>query len=150
VLRESGGVICWGANERGQLGDGTTTGHERPTAMADMAGLAGLAASGSRTCGFTPQAAFCWGDIDGQPTTHPRKVAERSEGDNIVELELGPEHACLRQLSGAVRCWGSNADGSVGDGTFDSRPQPVSVAVGSIVDLALGHHHSCALSADGK
>lgn len=150
VLRETGGVICFGANERGQLGDGSTTGHERPTAVADMAGLVGLAASGSRTCGFTPQAVFCWGDVDGQTTTRPRKVAERTEGDNIVELELGPAHACLRQLSGAVRCWGNNADGRVGDGTFESRQQPVPVGVSSAVDVALGHRHSCALAADGK
>jgi alpha-tubulin suppressor-like RCC1 family protein len=150
VLRKTGGVICWGANERGQLGDGTTNGHERPTAVADMAGLQGLAAAGSRTCGFTTQAVFCWGEYDGQPATSPRKVVERSEGDNIVELALGPAHACVRQLSGAARCWGANGDGRVGDGTLEPRSQAVSLALGSVVDLALGHRHSCALQNDGK
>jgi alpha-tubulin suppressor-like RCC1 family protein len=150
VLRKTGGVICWGANERGQLGDGTTNGHERPTAVADMAGLVGLDAAGSRTCGFTTQAVFCWGDLDGQPATRPRKMVERSEGDNIVELELGPAHACVRQLSGTVRCWGANGDGRLGDGSFESRSQAVSLALGSVVDLALGHRHSCALEAGGK
>lgn len=150
VLRQTGGVICWGANERGQLGDGTTNGHERPTAVADMAGLVGIDAAGSRTCGFTTQAVFCWGELDGQPATRPRKMVERSEGDNIVELELGPAHACVRQLSGTVRCWGANGDGRLGDGSLESRQHAASAAVGSVVDLALGYRHSCALQSSGK
>ena len=148
ALRQNGGAICWGANDKGQLGDGSTNGHERPSAVADMSGLVGLAAAGSRTCGFTVQAAFCWGEIDGKQTPRPRKLAERSGSDDIVELELGPEHACLRQRSGAVRCWGQNRDGRVGDGSFDTRAQPAGPVLTGAMDLALGARHSCALRSD--
>ncbi|WP_181233650.1 RCC1 domain-containing protein [Enhygromyxa salina] len=151
VLRQTGGGICWGANDKGQLGDGTTTGHERPSSVVDMAGLIGLAAAGARTCGFTAQSVYCWGeDDDGRPSPRPRKVAEGSQNDGIVELELGPEHACLRHQSGTARCWGQNRDGRLGDGSFDSKSRPSPVKLGSVRDLALGERFSCALRADNE
>jgi alpha-tubulin suppressor-like RCC1 family protein len=150
ALRQTGTAICWGANEMGQLGDGTTNGHERASAVADLTGLSGLAAAGSRTCAFTTQAVFCWGDIDGAATPRPRKITERSGADNIAGLELGPEHACLRQQAGSVRCWGQNRDGRLGNGSFDKPAQATAVQLPPTVDLALGLRHSCALSADDE
>src|SRR5690606_39439407 len=104
--------------------------------------------AGSRTCAVTVEAALCWGEIDGKQTPRPRKAAERSGADDIVELEVGPEHACLRQRSGAVRCWGQNRDGRVGDGSFDTRAQPAGPVLTGAMDLALGARHSCALRSD--
>jgi len=152
VLRKTGGAICWGANDKGQLGDGSKNGHERPSAVADLSGLIGLAAAGSRTCGFTSAAVYCFGELGlgESPSPRPRKVAEGSQNDGIVELELGPEHACLRHQSGVTRCWGQNRDGRIGDGSFEARARPVMVSLGSVRDLALGQRHSCALRADGK
>lgn len=151
ALRQNGGAICWGANDKGQLGDGTTNGHERPSVVADMSGLIGLAAAGSRTCGFTPQSVYCWGETDdGKPSPRPRKAADGSQNDGIVELELGPAHACLRHQSGAVRCWGQNRDGRVGDGSFASTGRATAVSIGSVSDLALGERFSCALRTDNK
>ncbi|MFO7563278.1 MAG: hypothetical protein R6X02_11600 [Enhygromyxa sp.] len=151
-LRKTGGAICWGANDKGQLGDGTKTGHDRPSAVVDLQGLIGLAAGGSRTCGFTSAAVYCFGDLGPgeQPSPRPRKIAEGSQNDGIVELELGREHACLRHQSGVARCWGQNRDGRVGDGSFETRTRPVAVSLGPVRDLALGDRHSCALRSDGK
>ncbi len=152
ALRKAGGAICWGANDKGQLGDGTQNGHERPSSVLDLSGLVGLAAAGSRTCGFTRAGVYCFGDLGPgeQPSPRPRKLAEGSQNDGIVELELGPEHACLRHQSGMTRCWGQNRDGRVGDGSFETRTRPVAVSLGPISDLALGARHSCALRTDGK
>jgi alpha-tubulin suppressor-like RCC1 family protein len=152
ALRKTGGAICWGANDKGQLGDGTQTGHERPSAVAELAGLLGLAAAGSRTCGFTSAGVYCFGELGlGEPPSpRPQKIAEGSQNDGIAELELGPEHGCLRHQSGVVRCWGQNRDGRVGDGTFEARTRAVAVSLGPVRDLALGERHSCALRADGK
>ncbi|PRP90232.1 Regulator of chromosome condensation (RCC1) repeat protein [Enhygromyxa salina] len=150
ALRQNGGAICWGANDKGQLGDGTTKGHERPSAVADLTGLVGLAGAGSRTCGFTNQAVYCWGEIEGKSSPRPQKVAEAGSGDAIAELELGPEHACARHTSGVARCWGQNRDGRLGDGSYNSRAYARAVDIGPVTDLALGERHSCALRSDGK
>ena len=151
ALRKTGGAICWGANDKGQLGDGTRNGHERPSAVADLSGLLGLAAAGSRTCGFTSGGVYCFGELGlGEASPRAQKIADGSQNDGIAELELGPEHGCLRHQSGLVRCWGQNRDGRVGDGSFDARTRPVNVNVQGVRDLALGDRHSCALRSDGK
>jgi len=152
ALRTTGGAICWGANDKGQLGDGTQNGHERPSAVVDLTGLLGLAAAGSRTCGFTSAGVYCFGELGPADPINPRprKVAEGSQNDGVVGLELGPEHGCLRHQSGVVRCWGQNRDGRLGDGSFDARARPVPVSLASVIDLALGERHSCALQTTGK
>jgi alpha-tubulin suppressor-like RCC1 family protein len=59
-------VRCWGANEAGQLGDGTTLDRGRPAQVAGVSGtvVAGLA----HTCAFGADGhAACWGaDNSGQ------------------------------------------------------------------------------------
>lgn len=153
--RKAGGaVVCWGANDKGQLGDGSTKGHERPSAVQNLPAVTAVVAAGSRTCALNQQAVLCWGEagVGGKQSTRPIKVAGGSQNDPLVELELGPDHSCLRHQSGIARCWGKNRDGRLGDGSYETRPQPVQVASlgGAATDLALGARHSCALRADGE
>ncbi|NVB37152.1 RCC1 repeat-containing protein [Pseudenhygromyxa sp. WMMC2535] len=149
--RSNGGVICWGANDSGQLGDGTTKGHERPSSVVNLPAVIGLAAAGSRTCAFNSQALLCWGDDGaGKTSSRPVKLAAGSQNDPIAEVALGDSHGCMRHRSGLARCWGDNRDGRLGDGSFQSRSQPVSVVgLGDAKDLALGEQHSCALRTSG-
>jgi alpha-tubulin suppressor-like RCC1 family protein len=60
-----GSVWCWGANDSGQLGDGTTI--DRPT-PARVAGAAGTVSAGAlHTCASVSGRATCWGaDTSGQ------------------------------------------------------------------------------------
>jgi hypothetical protein len=86
ALRDGGGVKCWGANDAGQLGDGTTIG--RPTAVHVnwlTSGVAAVAADGSHTCARTTAGgARCWGANDagqlGDGTTTSRLTAVHVSG----------------------------------------------------------------------
>jgi alpha-tubulin suppressor-like RCC1 family protein len=62
-LTPSGAAYCWGANDRGQLGDGTQTDHPAPTAVNGGLTFAALAAGSQHICGVTPDhVIYCWGD----------------------------------------------------------------------------------------
>jgi alpha-tubulin suppressor-like RCC1 family protein len=53
------------------------------------------------------------------------------------------------RADGAVRCWGRNKEGQLGDGSSEMRPSPVLVAgVSGATQLALGANFSCALLRD--
>ena len=39
-------------------------------------------------------------------------------GATVKAIARGADHACAILTSGAVRCWGANASGQLGDGTF--------------------------------
>jgi hypothetical protein len=59
---------CWGANGRGQLGDGTTTNRSTPGDVSGLATATGVAAGGLHTCARTSQGSLkCWGrNVEGQ------------------------------------------------------------------------------------
>ena len=45
----------------------------------------------------------------------------------VAGLAAGGSHSCALRGEGGVRCWGWNADGRLGDGTFGERHLPVEV-----------------------
>jgi len=55
-------AVCWGANDRGQLGDGTMTPHALPSAVAGGRKFGRLSAGRDHTCAVTPaRVEYCWG-----------------------------------------------------------------------------------------
>jgi regulator of chromosome condensation (RCC1) repeat-containing protein len=55
-------AYCWGFNGSGQLGDGTTTNRQLPTAVLGELRFHQVNAGQDHTCGITPEnRAYCWG-----------------------------------------------------------------------------------------
>ncbi len=57
-----GGVRCWGHNEVGQLGDGTTQNRASPPSRDALTSAIGIATGGAVSCAITASHGLrCWG-----------------------------------------------------------------------------------------
>lgn len=67
-----------------------------------------------------------------------------------VSVSAGGAHTCSLMQGGYVMCWGSNANGSLGDGTTRDSTIPVLVeGVTGAISVSAGNSHACALLGDG-
>ena len=150
-------AVCWGANDNGQLGDGTVgEGHLTPTVVAGDFSFVQIATGAQHTCGLTTSAeAICWGaNATGQlgdGTTQSRSAPVKvNSAVNFRLIRAGRDHTCGLSTSRAVFCWGSNSDGQLGIGTRARSNSPMMVEVpGQVAELSVGWYHTCALTSDG-
>jgi len=156
MLDESGKALCWGNNERGQLGDGTLESRAAPVPVAGDFTLSALSAGVWHSCGVSRDGeAYCWGSNEsgqlGDGTTTPRSAPVRVSGGAVYRtVRAGASHSCALSRSGTVTCWGSNTVGQLGDGSRATRTTPVPVNLGMPAGaLAVGRSHTCALTLDG-
>ena len=161
-LTPAGSAACWGANLRGQIGDGTTTQPLVPKGVATPTGVtfASLAAGNEHTCALTSAGmAYCWGANGnsqlGDGTTIQRgtpTAVRMPDGVVFASLAAGGSHTCARTSAGAVYCWGANLNGQLGDGTMNQRTTPTAVAMPAGVtfaSIAAGNNHNCGLTSAG-
>ena len=135
ALTKAGAVECWGNNLFGQLGTGTTDSSDIPVAVSGLtSGVRAIGAGGSDTCALLRNRAVeCWGyNGDGElgDGTHryrsvPTPVTGLTGG--FAAIAVGTYHSCAQLESGAIKCWGSNDSGDLGDGTAVDRRTPVEV-----------------------
>ena len=155
----AGGVECWGANSAGQLGNGTRLVSATPTPISGLPGMAlSLAAGDRHSCALTMTGAVrCWGANDagqlGDGTLLDRGRAVEIQGvpSSQVRITAGENHTCALSAEGAVRCWGKNASGQIGDGTFISR-RHATLLPGRMNATAIsaGGRHTCAVTIAGE
>lgn len=144
----SGGVKCWGENNFGQLGDGTTDDSPVPVDVIGLgAPVASVVARGSRTCAVTTAGGVkCWG-LNSGPV--PVDVPGLTSG--VAAIVLGSGHTCVLTDAGGVECFGSNDLGQLGDGTNNPSATPVDVQglTSGVVAIDTLAQHTCALTAAG-
>ena len=106
-------VYCWGANEAGQLGNGTTTGTERAEPISSSLEFVEVEAGMSHTCALTVLGeAWCWGtnswgQVGDGTQNNERLLPTRVAGvPSFVKLALGAVHTCGLTQDGRVFCWG--------------------------------------------
>ena len=159
ALTSMGGVMCWGNNNHGQLGDGTTTGHSMPLAVSGLSsGVAAITAGGDHTCALTSTGGvMCWGDNgngqlgNGTTTGHSMPLAVSGLSSGVIAITAGGDHTCALTSIGSVLCWGLNFYGQLGDSTNTDRAIPTAVSglSSGMATITAGGNHTCALTNTG-
>jgi alpha-tubulin suppressor-like RCC1 family protein len=151
----AGRIYCWGKNDKGQLGDGTTESRSAPTALVGVSDVVvGLSCGVEHCCGLTDRGTvWCWGGNDvGQLGNGVISVfappALVSDLTDVVEVGVGDRHSCARTSAGGLHCWGANSFGQLGSGTTVNAALPVVVATTEVaIDLSVGSDHGCLIAA---
>jgi alpha-tubulin suppressor-like RCC1 family protein len=130
ALTDQGQAYCWGSNELGQLGTGSTdtVAHTKPARIAGDVTFTTLLAGLTHTCGLTRDGAvFCWGANDtaqlGNGTTKNSAIPVRASSDiKFQTIGPGASHTCAVGVDGSGYCWGGNWHGQLGVGDRDGDP----------------------------
>lgn len=156
VAAAGGQVRGWGANNCGQIGDGTTTQRLQPV-TSSLLGAVRVAAGLDHSHALRADGSvWSWGCNTagqlGDGTLQARLVPTPIAGlSNAVALAPGALHTLALGNDGNVWAWGRNAEGQLGDGSTTARLAPQRVTLpGIAVAVAAGATHSLALLADGR
>ena len=177
ALMSDSTVVCWGANEAGQIGTGAMAPTSPPARVvtnvatsAPLRNVKQLSLGAASTCaliddGMNPPKVVCWGsDKDGQlgdgasnssralpALNQPVSLPEAATVGSTATIASGGSTSCAVGVSGKVYCWGAGADGELGNG---AAPQTsgVPVAVSGITGastVTVGNYHACAVGTVG-
>ncbi|MEP7311783.1 MAG: Ig-like domain-containing protein [Pseudomonadota bacterium] len=189
---------CWGANSSGGLGQGNTT--ELGIAANDIANAPAISLGTNRkpvqiavgagwVCAILDDTSTkCFGDNfwgqlgDGDTNNRGDQSGEMGDllpainlgtGLYAVEVRASTAHLCARLQTGAVRCWGNNGWGQIGNNAGNGNPvdqalcEPGTSCIGdepgetglalanpigaaSAVSIVVGDRQSCARLTDGS
>lgn len=159
AVTTSGAANCWGINEHGELGDGTTKRRLKPVVVSGLnSGVVSVAAGWGHTCAVTTSGGVkCWGNNaygrlgDGTVSRRLKPVDVVGLGSGVRSVAVGAAHNCALTSGGGVKCWGNNGSGRLGDGSRTNRSLPVEVVgLGSgVQSISVGWAHSCAVTTVG-
>jgi len=148
-----GRVFCWGSDNLGQLGNGTTAPSTTPVAVVGDERFTQVSGGGTFTCALAiGGSAYCWGSSArgrlgaGAQTTIATPVAV-SGGGVFETLSAGWNHSCALTGDGVAVCWGE--DPAAGDPTRTTSPTPAAVAIGpTLVAASAGTAFTCGVTVD--
>ena len=151
-------AFCWGANNRGQLGNGTGSGSQVPVRVSGGALLwAQLTIGFEHACGVTTDGrARCWGvnilgELGDGSTSDRATPTAVAGGLRFAQIEGGPAHTCAVTTAGRGYCWGSGmalGDGSTGE-VAHLTPNPIA---GNRVfaNVSSGANQSCGVTVSAR
>ena len=164
---------CWGKNDYGQLGNNSTTDSLTPVAVVVSGALNGqasikqIAAGSTHTCAVASNnKAYCWGDNTygqlGNNSTASSSVPVAVDtsgvlsGKSIVQITAGSAHTCAIASDNQVYCWGSNANGRLGNNSTTNSLVPVAVNTSgvlsgkTVIQISAGASYVCAIASDNQ
>jgi alpha-tubulin suppressor-like RCC1 family protein len=155
ALAPDGRAFCWGRNEAGQLGDGTTTDRSTPVAVSGDLRFSTIAAGDFHSCALTLDgAAYCWGTNQGEigdgTVTQRRTPVAVLGGHTFISISTGARNSCGITPDNRAFCWGEGAFGALGTGSQARALEPVLVAGGhAFSSISSGQQYTCGVTTAG-
>ncbi len=175
VDSSDGSVWCWGSNNDGQLGNGTTTDSSTPVKVVGVGGsgfLTGatqVSAGGFHTCALVGANVYCWGaDYYGQlgdnitlpasssaasPTPIEVKTTSSTFLAGVTQVSAGGSHTCAVKSDNTAWCWGRNTEGQLGNNPTSNSSLALQVKgvsgisyLTNVTQVSAGAYHSCAVT----
>lgn len=112
ALRSDGKVMCWGKNDRGQVGNGTLVDQIHPVLVKALVNVSKLVAGAAHTCALRKDGkVFCWGANNwAQIGTYSKVDAQLPKGVDIggraTAIGASGANTCVILTTKAVKCWG--------------------------------------------
>lgn len=160
ALLINGQVQCWGRNNWGQLGTGTSgIDSLQAASVVNLSENAVAISSGLfHSCVILQSGGVqCWGQNSGgklgnNSNLHSSSpVSVQSLSSSVRSLSLGESQSCALTVTNAAFCWGGNNFGEIGDSSTTQRWVATQVSgMGSgVMALSAGDSHSCAVLISG-
>lgn len=128
------GVLCWGSDAFGQLGDGAASGTGATAPIGLPAGIELVLAAEAHSCASSGINVWCWGDDTysrlgiGDGMSHDEPAPLTPFTVPVVSLAGAFSHSCVVLMDEVAYCWGSNFFGELGIGsTSAGEPTPAQV-----------------------
>lgn len=174
ALLKSGHVMAWGSNELGELGDGTTEEHDEPVEVKGLSEVVAISAGSAFGLALLKDGhvmawgANYYGELGDESSEGPEKCSGFPCSTTPVEvhglkavtaISAGGEHS-LALENGAIKAWGRNEEGELGDGKFNGpdecyktpcsrKPVAVEKLTRDVVGISAGYEHSLAFGPPG-
>jgi len=160
AILEDKTAACWGAGNEAQLGDqqcGDDHVALSPTPVLDLDGVVDISTAIYGSCAVLETGKVaCWGraayfqlapdpeictftclDENGQSSECAYEVHVIPKNitgiDGAVQVVATDDHACALLAGGTVKCWGSGAEGALGDGNTSPHEAPAPIEVSGLV-----------------
>jgi alpha-tubulin suppressor-like RCC1 family protein len=150
-------VKCWGKNDKGQLGDSSTTDKSSPVFVANIptatsATATAISAGGSHTCALlSDKTVQCWGEnssgqLGNNSTTNATTPVIVADITTAIAVSTGGSHTCALLSTGVSKCWGANNFGQLGNNVIPISRIAILVPemTSGITHLGTGASYACA------
>lgn len=159
-ITEAGEAYCWGDNDKGSVGDGTSGGSsDRPAPVKVLTDqrFVSIYAGESNSCGLNAEGdIYCWGSgryghlgqNDGNYANSSVPVQVQASGVKFTQIGMGYKHMCALSTDSKMYCWGTNQKGSVGtDSISTAYDAPQWVAQDkTFASILLGEYFTCGMT----
>lgn len=155
-------VYCMGSNQEGQIGNGNFDYVSEPSLVAGTEGAVAISAGefhsnvvldsgiikswGGNTFGQLGNGFFFRRQL-------PLHLDTVWFPEGVKDVVYGENHACALTTTGAVKCWGGNLHGQLGNGVvggFEAEPVQAVDLDSGVSQLSSGTYHTCALLDTGE